>query len=298
MEYADLEVTTQTWVVYSNVSIDNDKLFAAVECKRLRSPLPKTQRRMIVNEGEDHLADGDVVFAEYLGAFEGQLFRRQKEKQMRNCATVIMKIGVKFYNVKISKKGNFQITGCTSESTARRIVEQLWRLLNAAPGLYEYQPSFGSTRFFCYLCCRMCNTRFQLESKVDLQALNNTIKMIDMEEQLGAPFTSTYEPSIGYGGVNIKVRAAAEELDASPVTRMDVEAGAAVFRAAPFSEYLAFLPLRERNRKSNKVSRNSFIVFHSGMVIMSGSFSEKNRADSYRRFRAMVALYGHQFLLK
>lgn len=299
-KYEELDVTIQTWVVYSNITIDNEKLFETIVCRELKSPLPRHQKRMLVNSDEK-LENGDVVFAEYLGLMKGRIFRKPKEKQMRNCATIIMKLDaedgkpVKFYNIKISKRGNFQITGCTSESTVKKIVQHLWTLLNKRPGLYTFNPAFKTNDFTCYICCRMHNVRFSLPLMIKLRELNNTIKMIPEIQEFGAQFSSTYEPSIGYGGVNVKITSFIESIRDAKVTKCICSKGKFEFFQVQFSEYLHFLSPREVVKKTTKVPQNSFLVFSSGKIIMSGTFSEKNREHSYLKFCELFIRYQSLF---
>ena len=41
-----------------------------------------------------------------------------------------------------------------------------------------------------------------------------------------------------------------------------------------YAEYLKFLPEKELNKKLNKDRYNTFLVFHSGKIIMSGACSD------------------------
>jgi hypothetical protein len=302
-EYSDLEVVTQTWVVYSNLLIDNQRLFDAIECAPLQQKLKKFQQRMQVDEKET-LENGEIVFSEYLGAVKGQPFRKPKDKQMRNCATIIMKIDsgngaqVKFYNIKISRKGNFQITGCTSKLPVILILEKIWELLMRLPGTWSFQKQFDSNNFICYLCCQMHNVRFLLPHKIDLRKLNNSVKSFLGETTIDdlVEYSSIYEPSIGYGGVNIKIKSDKQQIKDVEITKAEFVEGRFHFSEVMFGEYAKYLPKKDKDKKLNKISQNSFLVFHSGKAIMSGTFSAENRRDSYEKFKKLVFEYGKHFL--
>ncbi len=300
-KYEDLEITTQTWVVYTNLQIDNQVLFGAIECKMLRVPIARSQQRMIVNPEENHLVDGDILFVEYLGAFKGQHFRKRKANQMRNCATLIMKVGDKYYNIKVSKKGNLQITGCRSEYPVKKIVEYLWALLLSTPNSYFLQKTFSLPTFMGYACCRMHNVRFVLPYKIDLNKLNNTVKTYvgKCDPTNGeVEYSSTYEPSIGYGGVNVKISSSIEKVENISVIKFCVKEDNSIeFTEGKFKEYLATLDEKERAKKTSKGCQNSFLIFHSGRAIMSGKFSDTNRRDSYEKFCSMVHKYKQYFCI-
>lgn len=303
-EYSDLEVVTQTWVVYSNLLIDNQKLFDAIDCVPLQHKLLKFQKRMQVDEKEI-LENGAIVFAEYLGNLKGQPFRKPKDKQMRNCATVIMKIDsggnrpVKFYNIKISRKGNFQITGCTSEKPVFLILKHIWAFLNQHSEIWGFQTEFNSSNFICYLCCQMHNVRFMLPHKINLRNLNNTVKTFLGESMIDdlVEYSSIYEPSIGYGGVNIKIKSDKEEIKNVEIIKAEFINEKFAFTKVKFVEYAQYLSKKDQVKKLNKISQNSFLVFHSGRVIMSGTFSAENRKDSYQKFQKLVEEYGLHFYI-
>ena len=280
-----LEVTTQTWVIYSNVAVDNARMFQRIQCVPFCGPI----RRMIVGEEDNDLPEGSIVFAEYLGKWKGRPFRRQKEKQMRNCATVIMKID-KYYNIKISKKGNFQVTGCISEAPVRRIVYHLWKLIEQ---LEVWAPR--SVTFTGHLCCRMCNVRFQLPYQVNLAKLNETIKTLVVPARDTGEISSAYEPSIGYGGVNVKIMSYLQTVAETDTTRVCVTVtGDMEYSSSTLKEYLDMLDDKQRLKKNSKESQHSFLVFASGRVIMSGTYSEVNRADAFRKFCCILDSF-HQY---
>lgn len=304
-EYSKVEVVTQTWVIYSNLLIDNSKLFDLIECYPLQYPLLKFQKRMIMNEKEE-VENGSIVFAEYLGNYKGRPFRKQKDKQMRNCATIIMKIDsgdgrvVKFYNIKISRKGNFQVTGCTSDKPVKLIVKYIWQLINRGEGIWSYQPDFKLDHFVCYMCCRMHNTRFGIPCRIDLRNLNQTVKIrVGSEVQDGVvEYSSTYEPSIGYGGVNVKISSSKQKMADSRVIKAEQVPGEElIFCDTTFQEYVNYLSEKERAKKLDKKSTNSFLVFQSGCIIMSGTFSEVNRKDAYEKFRGIFERYHEHFCI-
>lgn len=108
--YDDLHITTQTFIISTNLEIDCKALFEKVECVALQFPLSKTAMR--INEAEQ-LTDGAIVYVEYKTHTKGTPFKKNKKRTMLNCITIIFKYD-KYYNTKISSKGNIQITGCVN----------------------------------------------------------------------------------------------------------------------------------------------------------------------------------------
>jgi TATA-box binding protein (TBP) (component of TFIID and TFIIIB) len=296
--FEELEVTTQTWVIYSHLEVNNARLFDKISCVNLRHPLPRKDV-MIVNPLED-IKDGEIVFAEYLGQFKGVRFRKPKEKQMRNCSTIIMKIGGKprnkYYNIKISRKGNFHITGCTCRDTVIKILQYIWTLLTSVADSWNFVPN-SVDHLLAYITCRMSNVHFTVPFAFNLKNLNYVIKMsLQGNDEEGAEYSCIYEPSVGYVGANVKIRSTLERIEEVDITKVECIDGKFIESVTKFSEYLDTLPPREKRKKINTHKyQNSFLVFSSGKTIMSGKISLKNRRDCYHKFCKLIEEHKNGF---
>jgi hypothetical protein len=278
-------VTTQTFVIYTDIFINGKAFFEHTSCVPILHK-PRIDNKKMIIHPEEKVENGDIVFTHYCGREKGTSFKKGSTRKMRNCMTLIMVHWPKYYNVNISEKGNFQLTGCTSQEPVEFILTNIWNRLQGIP--LSLKNAAAEAR--CYITCRMCNIVFKLPFCVNRKRLNETIKM-------WTSHISIYEPSVSYVGVNIKIESQVEKIEQVVVTKMifSAEAPARVVRV-PFSEYLDTLSAKEQIKKKSKSYKNSFLVFYSGTTIMSGKISHANRQDSYIRFCESVFL--HQDLFK
>lgn len=293
--YQDLTTIIQTWVIYTNLEINNELFFQAVQCAPVKYPLKSSSKRMRVDPREV-LEDGDIVFIEYNRQTKGTAFKPMSNREMRNCSTIIMKMKDRYHNVKISHGGSLQMTGIKSEEYACALISAIWNLLQKHKKIWSFQPSF--TSFLGFMTCRMCNVIFSFANcRVDLKKLNHTVKMVVSRERPDAEFTSTFEPSIGYVGAKVKNNSTKQLIQDSEVVRITSNEDMTLrFEQSVFSDYLSALPRKIKSKKLGSDYRNSFLVFSTGTVIMSGKISKVNREDSYTKFCEMVRQYGAEFL--
>ncbi len=300
--FDELKVSTQTWVVYTNIEIDNECLFNAIECAPIESNRPASQRMMVFSN--ENIEDGAIVFIEYNKNRKGTSFKVPTNKEMRNCSTIIMKMHDRYHNIKISRGGSIQMTGIKHENYARDIVSAIWKLILNVENCWHFQPLHD--KFLGYIMCRMYNVSFSLGPyHVDLEKLNYTVKMEVNEKKSShencIEYTSTYEPSVGHVGPNIKVNSSKQDMANSriiKVTNSSKNCAELSFTSTTFKEFTEKLPRKPRSKKVNANYQNSFLVFSTGRIIMSGKISEENRRDSYEKFCQLIRTYGHKFLMQ
>lgn len=279
LTYDELTVITQTIIVSTNLLIDNQKLFNAIECAPITLP-PKTK---IAAYPIESLADGDIVFVEFKGDYKGIPFKhKRKEDHMLNCITFIMKLTVgepKYYNIKISNRGNIQVTGCKTDEPAKLALQHLWGIIRPLTDAWSMEA--GVSAVTAYMMPVMCNVRIILPFEIDRQTLHSLV----LTE---TNYISLLETSAGYVGVNIKIGS-----DAEPIQRMAIKklcfAGSRLIQSEVlYEEYLNTLGARIRQKKLDKQHLNTFLTFHSGKIIMSGCASLANRRHSYDLFIQMI----------
>ena len=94
------------------------------------------------------------------------------------------------------------------------------------------------------------------------------------------------ETSFGYTGVNIKIPLE-KDIRTMRVIKMTYVSGDWKYKQTTYNEYLDNLPEKERNRKLKEDRYNTFLVFHSGKVIMSGLIAEF-MSDKYTDFLKII----------
>ena len=101
-------------------------------------------------------------------------------------------------------------------------------------------------------------------------------------------YCSLLETSIGYTGVNIKIPVT------KPITELKIKelkykstGGWVKPKLIPYQAYLDTLKPKEQQKKLEKDRFNTFLVFHSGKVIMS-SMCEDFARDTYYEFLEII----------
>jgi hypothetical protein len=124
----------------------------------------------------------------------------------------------------------------------------------------------------------MSNVNIVLPFRIDRDRLHNYINE-------NTDHISILEKSVGYVGVNIKIKSDMESKEETTITKICYEEDDAP-KNATYKEYLSFFGAE--NKKYKKEMYNSFLVFESGKTIMSGCSSYRNRKDAYEKFMTII----------
>jgi hypothetical protein len=95
-------------------------------------------------------------------------------------------------------------------------------------------------------------------------------------------FNSLLETSFGYTGVNIKFPIEIIPYKNIHEERLEINTGEWSSHKITYDDYLETLTQAERKKELEKKRYNTFLVFHSGNVIMSGAVKEFMAAPYYR----------------
>jgi TATA-box binding protein (TBP) (component of TFIID and TFIIIB) len=200
------------------------------------------------------------------------------KKSFRNALNLIYEIdGGNHVNFKISKNGKFQLTGCKEYSYAKTcVLDCVQQILTAIPNAI-LSPSIetldreGISISFQTV---MTNLDFHVGYMVNREILDNWINK-------KTSFYSLLETSFGYTGVNIKFPLSCEWWNVPcPVIYWNPRLDTMEDTVKPLIE---LIPSDVMTRYKKKGRYNTFLVFHSGKVIMSGMFLETMKAD-YNHF--------------
>jgi TATA-box binding protein (TBP) (component of TFIID and TFIIIB) len=200
------------------------------------------------------------------------------KRSFRNALNMIYEIdGEKHVNFKISKNGKFQLTGCKEYNYAKTcVLDCVQRIFQSIPQAI-LEPSIDSLNqkgISISFQTVMTNLDFHVGFMVNRQKLDNWINQKTV-------FYSLLETSFGYTGVNIKFPLDMEWWNVKcPVLQFFPFENRIVDTTQPLIE---FIPTDVMNRYKKKGRYNTFLVFHSGKVIMSGMFLETMEKD-YNHF--------------
>lgn len=273
-------ISTQTLIISTNVTIDCAKYYAHIQCPEVSKPV-SGKTRMHVHES-DNLPEGTIVFAQYKQEHKGTAFKRISDKYFLNSVTIIMRIHTKYINIKVSNKGKLQITGCNQNTYAISILKHFWRHLSPQHhAIWEFHEPEVMRSFEALVVPVMCNINFSIPFQINRESLNNIINT-------QTSYVSILEPSDGYVGVNIKISMHEEPLEQILIDRYAFVEDEWVLSKTRFMDYILTLSPKEQKKKMAKCYVNTFLVFYSGKVIMSGGISHLNRRRAYEKFMEII----------
>lgn len=290
-EFDDIPVSTKTIIVKLNLKIDLTKMTLSLPYVDYVI-VPKRRGRKKKDPPPDpnsNISSGSIITLSFGEILRGVDLKKKKETNkntkkrgfFRNAATVVMIIEDKIINVKVCNNGKLQMTGCKSDDHAEIIVKYMWNYIKQYPEVYTFEnnPQNLEQDVEAIIVPAMRNIDFSLGFYVNREELDSYIN--DETE-----WTSLLETSFGYTGVNIKVPM--EKNIRSLKLKKIICNGEVWFdKQVNYDEFLNTLTPKDRDKKLNKERNNTFLVFHSGKVIMSGICPELQR-DVYYEFLDVI----------
>ena len=261
MKFSDLTVSTKTVIAMTNLKIDISKFFPQIVIheyivvKKKRGRKKKTE----VADINKDIPEGSIIYAQHKDEIKGVSLKKKKKKKkkfFRNALTIIMVLKSggknKLINFKISKNGKFQITGCKSLQDAKKVIAYIWKLMNKI--LDSYILSEPHLKVIYHTV--MTNVDFNLGFIVHREALDRYIN-------INTKYNSLLETSFGYTGINIKfaINKSLDNLEIPTFTLVD-------------DNWIKSSTLYKDIPSKKKKKYNTFLVFHSGNIIMSGMIEE------------------------
>lgn len=258
MKIDDIVISTKTIIATSNCSFDIVNIF----------------NKFPVSTG------GCVEVMYYQNEYRGMVyadFHPRKKRSFRNAINIIsVAEDGKKINFKLSKNGKFQMTGVKNENQAIVVVQRfVAQLFQHCRQYVTIQDNAANVRIFFQTV--MTNIDFPLGFAVDRQKLDDLMNR-------NTPFHSLLETSFGYTGVNIKFPIDKDWWDMEvPVISTDSsDIHNWVLGHEPLRNLMEITPTIR-----NKKKYNTFLVFHSGSVIMSGMTKETMR-NHYDLFMSIM----------
>jgi len=286
----DIQVSTKTFIVMTNLTIDLRKLFDFLNVVDYTVVPRKRGRKKKNNCSEENknVPNGSIVTMKYENKFKGvdlrpkKSHKKKKSKWFRNSFTVVMILDGKPVNFKICNNGVLQVTGCKIDEHAEGCIKHIWQFICKEEGnIFNFSKGTNLEAIFIPA---MRNIDFNLGFCIDREKLAQY-----MSTQ--TEFNSLLETSFGYTGVNIKIPLSQPitDLVLKKIKFIDDEY---IESTITYGEYLNALPEKERNKKLNKDRYNTFLVFHSGKVICS-SVSQQFTEDAYKYFISIIKTCKH-----
>lgn len=281
--FEDYPISTQTLIIKTNLTIDCQKFYDCIECVDITKPCTGKTRMSV------HFADsstiGTIAFAQYKNTYKGTPFKKISKKHFLNSVTIIMNVGQKYINIKVSNKGKLQVTGCNKTIHPMTIIHYFWKFIEPIVDTWRYQEN--ETVFKASVIPVMSNINFSIDFQINRESLNTIINT-------QTKYVSILETSDGYVGVNIKIHMNQEPLKDILVEQYSYINNDWELSKTRVMDYIETLSPKEQKKKIAKCYINTFLVFYSGKVIMSGGISFLNRKIAYETFMEIINKYKHE----
>lgn len=281
-DFSDIEISTMTIIGVANWNLNIEKLFEnLVTTEYVVIPKKRGRKKKEVKEEPNkHIKEGDIITLKYKDKIKGVDLKSKKNNNskkgyFRNSITVVMFVGGKLINFKISKNGKFQITGCKTDIHAELCTKYIWNYIQDSPESNQICNIKKDEKPTVTFLIVMTNIDFNVGFNVNREALDDFINT-------KTTHNSILETSFGYTGVNIKI-----PLDKSQGEpnhkRLTLEGKEWVKDDIKGEEYLLSLTQKDFKKENSKPRYNTFLVFHSGNVILSSKhrYYMKNVYDDF-----------------
>jgi len=270
IDFKKIEVSTKTFTATTNLQINIKELFdflpvtpyTVVPKKRGRK---KKGQEISINQD---IENGSIITLKCEGKLKGVELKPQKQKNgrkqkwFRNSITIVIILD-KPINFKVCRNGTFQMTGCKNSKHALECIKVTWDLIKNGENLYTFTK--GNT-LECLFIPSMRNIDFSVGFLIDREKLN---KFMSEQEE----FRCLLETSFGYTGVNVKIPLE-KNIETMKIIKLYEKDNMWHQEPGTYKDYLDILPEKEQKQKLSCQRYNTFLVFHSGKIIMSGLTSE------------------------
>ena len=263
--FNDIEVSTKTIIGVSNIELNIEQIFEKLPIANYVMVPRRRGRKRKETEVDPNinLPIGSIITAKLSGLVKGVDLKQKKKtdsrrKYFRNSLTIVMKIDdKKLINFKLSKNGKFQITGAKNDDHAKQSIKYFWEIIRPFTELYKMTGEFFTIDFLTV----MTNIDFNLGFIVNRENLDKYMNQ-------NTEHNSLLETSFGYTGVNIKFPAIPVPIK-TIIPRLTYS-GQWNDTTITYEDYYKSLSDKDREKAKQKEKYTTFLVFHSGNVIMSG----------------------------
>lgn len=267
----------------------NDKYMSLIPLKKRRGRRKKNEEclknlRMEYDEMVD-LKEGDIVAIYFRNHKKGlPQYLKYGVKFFRNALNIVMmRTKDKKINMKLSQNGKIQMTGCKEEEDAQFCLKYLFQHISEhCPDSLVYKENMKNNHLDISFFTVMTNLDFNIGFHINRQKLNQLINRETV-------FNSLLETSFGYTGVNIKI-----EVPYDPDVNIDrLQLLRENNWSKSFIKYDEYLQKNGEMYYKNELQKkryNTFLVFHSGNIIMSGMRLDK-MTNHFKEFCEFLLKY-------
>ena len=211
----------------------------------------------------------NIITIEYKNQMKGLDIKNKKKnanrKYFRNSFTLVV-VFEKMVNIKISSNGKFQMTGCKSIEHACNCIQYVIKhIVNMDTEHVAHRiENSQEDHINIYFIPSMTNMDLSLGFLVDREKL-------DKYFNTHTDYFSLLETSFGYTGINIKIPIQ-ESIEKLPIILNKYDKNTIELISSTDTTYKEYLYKTPEELSNNKKKKRyiTFLVFHSGRVIISG----------------------------
>lgn len=268
-DFDKFETSVKTFIIYLNIDINieemfNKKVFPITEYV-IQQKKRGRKKKTVDEDPNKGLEDGSIVQIKYKDQVQGTVIKSGKSKSttefFRNATAIYIYIDGKLINFKVSSKGKLQMTGCKNVEQSRKCVSWFWKYVEPHDFLYTFKN--GDSHLKAYYDPVMRNIGFCLDFKINRQFLHEYVNTNTVHR-------SIFENTLGYAGVNIKFENDVETEKINKTFEILVEEfnqNSVIESTIPYMDFTKLMAVRKKKRYV------TFLIFQSGIVIMSGKDS-------------------------
>ena len=274
-----IPISTQTIIVRTNINVNIGECFKQLPITKYIKMKKKRGRKTYietVNYNKD-IKVGSIITLKHNNEIRGVNLTNKKKKPHRKCShfrnaltiVIILKeeiIGEKRLNLKLSNNGKFQITGSKKPAHAIKAIKFFWKyieqLQKKGHSIYDFKNK-KEKNFSAIFKVVMTNIDFNVGYRIHREHLDEYINTnVDTARSL-------FESNFGYTGVNIKFPL--NEYHNIDLVKLSYTKDGWKQAAISYNDYKKKILTTEENKKeAAKEAYNTFLVFQSGNIIMSG----------------------------
>lgn len=261
-----------------------------IDIKNLFNVLPITPYKVVVKKRgrkkkgtpiyhNRDVKDGSIITLKFEGSRRGVNLKNKESKGFfRNALTVYMIIDHAPINFKIYYNGKFKITGCKKKEKSVKCMKYFYKHLKKYPKLYELENENENEDEITYVFIHgMRNITFDVGFQINRQRLDTYINN-------NTRYTSLLSPSVGYAGINIRLPF---EHDLSSLEGRKLIRKNGRWSKLKKIVYNDYIEMSKDKSFEKKKRHNTFLVFHSGNVIMTGLHKDSQR-EQFNEFMRVI----------
>lgn len=274
-DFETIPVSTKTFTTFSNIFIDIDELYSLIPITEytIRQKKRGRKKKDHIEQQSRKVEYGSIITVKYQDKLRGVDLKQSKNKKwFRNSITLVIILS-KPINIKICRNGTFQMTGCKFDTDSVDVVKYIWNIIRKT-NTFTYKNS-SDEQFYTYIIPSMRNIDFDVGFTIDRDKLNEYMyKHMD--------YHCILETSFGYTAVNIKMKLK-NDIKNMQIKKLTMNETNTVMEEVTYDDYLSELSTKDRENKLKSNRYITFLVFHSGKIIMSGLTREFMRSE-YKNF--------------